>query len=170
MILLADLHGVASIEEERDLGLSKPACELANAALHAALVEIETDGDIELQAPQSGGQILGIIAWIRQDNRVLIVRVADDECNTSFCCGWLWPKSKKRNYTGSEKKFEEINHHEHRAVRRRPLVRQPSVYQTCWITQTQGQKAEAAECPTGRTGCRGPIVAWRSNRHFCHLP
>ena len=73
MILLADLHGMASIEEERDLGLSKLARELANAALHAALVQIETDGDIELQAPQSGGQILGIIAWIRQDNRVLIV-------------------------------------------------------------------------------------------------
>src|SRR5437868_4242174 len=94
---------MASIEEERDVGLSQPARELANAALHAALVEIETDGDIELKAPQSGGQILGIIAWIRQDTRVLIVRVADDECNTSFCCGWPWQKSKKRNYSGSKK-------------------------------------------------------------------
>jgi len=103
LILLADLHGMASIEEERDVGLSQPAREFANAALHAALVEIETDGDIEPKAPQSGGQILGIIAWIRQDTRVLIVRVADDECNTSFCCGWPWPKSKKRNYSGSEK-------------------------------------------------------------------
>ena len=81
MVLIADLHGMTRIEKS---ATSASASRLVNSRMLRSMraVEIEADGHVEPEAPQGGGQILGIVARIGQDaGCICIARVADHECD-----------------------------------------------------------------------------------------
>ena len=79
IILAADLHAVAGIEEQREVGAIELAAELAHLVLHAALVEIAALDHVETELAQHLSDVGGIVCGIGQPVGMPVIAVADHQ-------------------------------------------------------------------------------------------
>lgn len=73
------LHGVAAVIEYGDICGARGAREADFGVVHASLVGVDGEDDIEAGALERCGDILGIVRRIGQLRRVGVGAVADDE-------------------------------------------------------------------------------------------
>ena len=76
----ADLHAVAGIEEQREVGARfELAAERANPVLHPAPVEIAAFDHVEAERPQDPRDVGGVVRRIGERIGMEVLAVADDE-------------------------------------------------------------------------------------------
>ena len=73
------LHGMAAVIEHGDIGGTRRARKTDGGVLHAGLVEIGAEDGLEAGPPEGGGDVLGIVRWVRQMRHMDIGAVADHQ-------------------------------------------------------------------------------------------
>ena len=82
IVLTADLQAMPGIEEQRHMGLTQGAAEIADAAGEIGELEVAPIQHIEIQTPQGCGEGSRVVGRVRQRGRIVIRAIADDERHT----------------------------------------------------------------------------------------
>ncbi len=86
VVLAGDLDAVAGIVDHRHVGLFRLEAEVAQGMLHAELIEIDPEVDVEVGLTQGLGDRFRVVARIGQLLGVLIGRVTDHQRHPLFRC------------------------------------------------------------------------------------
>src|SRR3982074_592100 len=79
-----DLDAVAGVEEEPGARLVQLAGEFGYLFVHPALVKITPLDHLETERAQDISEIAGVVYRIRQAAAVLVIGIADDQCNAGL--------------------------------------------------------------------------------------